>query len=56
MLPGAAITFVGLMHAPKLAWYAAPDFAHGFLLMALFFAWYAWRGVEPAMRGGALAD
>jgi AGZA family xanthine/uracil permease-like MFS transporter len=38
------------MHAPKLAWYAAPDFVHGYLLMALFFAWYAWRGVEPAAQ------
>jgi AGZA family xanthine/uracil permease-like MFS transporter len=47
-LVAAGMAFVGLMHAPKLAWYAAPDFVHGYLLMALFFAWYAWRGVEPA--------
>src|SRR5690606_5033756 len=47
-LVAAGMAFAGLMHAPKLAWYAAPDFVHGYLLMALFFAWYAWRGVEPA--------
>lgn len=47
-LVAAGMAFVGLMHAPKLAWYAAPDFVHGYLLMALFFAWYAWRGVEPS--------
>jgi AGZA family xanthine/uracil permease-like MFS transporter len=47
-LVAAGMAFIGLMHAPKLAWYAAPDFVHGYLLMALFFAWYAWRGVEPA--------
>ena len=29
VLPGAAIAFAGLMHAPMLAWYAAPDFVQG---------------------------
>lgn len=44
-LCSAGFSFVGLMHAPKLAFYAAPDYVMGYLVMALLFAWYAFRGV-----------
>ncbi|WP_339805227.1 NCS2 family permease [uncultured Marinobacter sp.] len=39
----AGFSFIGLMHAPKLGFYAAPDFVHGYLMMAVFFAWFAFK-------------
>ncbi|EXJ13121.1 MULTISPECIES: uracil permease [Nitrincola] len=39
-LIAAALSFIGLMHAPKLGFYAAPDFVQGYLIMAAFFAYY----------------
>ncbi|MBL1376006.1 hypothetical protein [Zobellella iuensis] len=43
-LCSAGFSFVGLMHAPKLGFYAAPEFVMGYLVMALLFAWYAFFG------------
>ncbi|SDM64674.1 putative MFS transporter, AGZA family, xanthine/uracil permease [Franzmannia pantelleriensis] len=37
----AGFSFIGLMHAPRLALNAAPDFALGYAVMALFFGFYA---------------
>lgn len=45
-LIAAALSFIGLMHAPKLGFYAAPDFVQGYLIMAAFFAYYVFK--EPA--------
>lgn len=36
-LIAACLSFVGFMHAPSLAFNAAPDFAVGYLLVAVFF-------------------
>ncbi|WP_447957802.1 NCS2 family permease [Vreelandella sp. EE7] len=40
-LVAAGFSFVGLMHAPKLALNAAPDFVLGYLAMALLFMYFA---------------
>lgn len=45
-LIAALLSFFGLMHAPRMGFYAAPDFVHGYLVMALFFAWFAWKGAR----------
>ncbi|WP_078381632.1 SulP family inorganic anion transporter [Sutcliffiella halmapala] len=42
-LIGAALSFVGLMHAPKLAINAAPDFAIGYILIAVFFVYCTYQ-------------
>jgi len=47
-LIAAALSFIGLMHAPKLGFYAAPDFVQGYLIMAAFFAYYVFK--EPAPK------
>jgi AGZA family xanthine/uracil permease-like MFS transporter len=39
----AGFSWLGLMHAPKLALNAAPDFAVGYLAMALLFAYFAFQ-------------
>lgn len=39
-LVGAVLSYIGLMHAPSLAIGAAPDFALGYVIMALFFVYY----------------
>ncbi len=39
-LVGAALSYIGLMHAPSLAIGAASDFALGYVIMALFFVFY----------------
>lgn len=39
----AGFSFVGLMHAPKLAFNAAPEFVLGYLSMALLFAYFAFQ-------------
>lgn len=45
----AGLSFIGLMHAPRLGFYAAPDFVHGYLIMAVFFAWFAFK--EKGSKG-----
>ncbi len=45
-LVAAGFSFVGLMHAPKLAFNAAPDFALGYVVMAAFFAYFALQGAK----------
>ncbi|MBD3897552.1 NCS2 family permease [Halomonas sp. ML-15] len=42
----AGFSFIGLMHAPRLAFNAAPDFAMGYVVMALFFGFYALQGAR----------
>src|SRR5699024_4383230 len=36
-LISAAMAYTGLIHAPKLAWNAAPEFALGYFILALMF-------------------
>ncbi|QJQ94047.1 MULTISPECIES: NCS2 family permease [Halomonadaceae] len=45
-LVAAAFSFVGLMHAPRLALNAAPDFMFGYLVMGLFFGWFAIKDID----------
>lgn len=42
-LCAAGFSFIGLMHAPKLAFNAAPDFMFGYLVMAVLFLYFAWQ-------------
>ncbi|UAL48459.1 NCS2 family permease [Sutcliffiella horikoshii] len=42
-LIGAFLSFVGFMHAPKLAVNAAPDFAIGYVLIAVFLVYCAYQ-------------
>lgn len=42
-LIAAGFSWLGLMHAPKLALNAAPDFVVGYLAMAVFFAYFAFQ-------------
>ncbi|WP_240455573.1 SulP family inorganic anion transporter [Halomonas faecis] len=39
----ALFAFVGLMHAPELAFNASPDFATGYLVMGGLFLYFAWQ-------------
>ncbi|MBP5980175.1 MAG: NCS2 family permease [Halomonas sp.] len=39
----AGFSFIGLMHAPKLAFNAAPDFVMGYLAMALLFMYFSFQ-------------
>ena len=39
----AGFSFVGLMHAPKLAFNAAPEFVMGYLAMALLFTYFSFQ-------------
>lgn len=39
----SGFSFVGLMHAPKLAFNAAPDFMLGYLAMALLFMYFSFQ-------------
>lgn len=41
-LIGAALAFVGLIHAPALSLGAANEFAIGYVIMGLFFFYYNW--------------
>ncbi|MDQ0252891.1 AGZA family xanthine/uracil permease-like MFS transporter [Evansella vedderi] len=43
---GAFFSFIGLMHAPELALNAAPQFVIGYIVMGLFFIYYAYKNVE----------
>ncbi|MED4017472.1 NCS2 family permease [Sutcliffiella cohnii] len=40
---GAFLSFIGLMHAPKLAINAAPDFSIAYIIIALFLYYYGWK-------------
>lgn len=42
-LVGAALSFVGFMHAPKLAWNAAPQYSMAYLLVAIFLGYCAYQ-------------
>ncbi|WP_440896715.1 NCS2 family permease [Amphibacillus sp. Q70] len=42
-LIAAFLSFVGFMHAPSLAFNAAPDFAIGYLLVTVFFSYCAFK-------------
>lgn len=44
-LTGVAFSFFGMMHAPELAFNAAPQYSIGYLVIAGIFAYYAIRGV-----------
>ncbi|MCQ9618060.1 hypothetical protein L1889_16420 [Paenalcaligenes niemegkensis] len=37
----AGMAFVGIIHAPKMAWYAAPDFVIGYLILAALFFYFS---------------
>lgn len=43
---GFLFSFFGIMHAPKLAFNAAPAYEIGYLLMAAYFIYYAYKGVR----------
>ncbi len=45
-LVAAACSFVGLMHAPELSFNASPDFSLGYLVMAAFFGWFAFKSAK----------
>ncbi|WP_096435145.1 uracil permease [Alteribacter populi] len=45
-LIGAAFSFTGLMHAPELAFNAAPQFSIGYLIMGMFFLFYAFQNIK----------
>lgn len=46
----AGFSFVGLMHAPELAFNAAPDFVMGYLAMALLFVYFEFQLRREAHR------
>lgn len=46
----AGFSFVGLMHAPELAFNAAPDFVMGYLAMAVLFIYFEWQRHREAQR------
>lgn len=39
----AGFSFIGLMHAPELAFYAAGDYMLGYLVMGALFLYFAWQ-------------
>ncbi|OEH85330.1 uracil permease [Desulfuribacillus stibiiarsenatis] len=43
---GAGLSFIGLMHAPKLAIGAANDFTIGYMIMAVFFLYFTLKKPE----------
>ncbi|WP_240757447.1 regulator [Nakamurella flava] len=46
---GAVLSFIGLIHAPQVAWAAAPGVALGYAMLALVLvAFAAWHGTRPA--------
>lgn len=55
-LVAAGFSFVGLIHAPKLAFNASPDFMVGYLVMGLFFGWFAFKGAEQERSLPAVSD
>lgn len=40
---GAGLSFIGIMHAPKLGLFAANDFTLGYVIMGIFFLYYAFQ-------------
>ncbi|OEF97552.1 uracil permease [Desulfuribacillus alkaliarsenatis] len=40
---GAGLSFIGIMHAPKLGVFAANEFMAGYIIMGLFFLYYAFQ-------------
>lgn len=42
-LVGAALSFVGFMHAPKLAWNAAPQYSMAYVLVSVFLVYCAYQ-------------
>lgn len=49
-ITGALFSFIGLMHAPALAFNAAPQYTIGYLIIAGMFAYYALRGVQTEVE------
>lgn len=43
---GALFSFIGLMHAPSLAFGAANQFALGYIIMGIFFIYYVFAGTK----------
>ncbi len=50
-LISAGLSFIGLIHAPSLAFNAAPDFVLGYILMAGLFGWYALQNKTVVEEG-----
>lgn len=53
-LVGALLSFVGFMHAPKLALNAAPDFAVAYVLVSAFLGYFAYQ--QNSIRVKELKD
>jgi AGZA family xanthine/uracil permease-like MFS transporter len=49
-LIGAFLSFVGFMHAPKLALNAAPDFAMGYVLVAVFLVYCTYKHANSTIK------
>ncbi|KPB04985.1 NCS2 family permease [Bacillus sp. CHD6a] len=49
-LIGAFLSFVGFMHAPKLALNAAPDFVIGYVLVAIFLVYCSFQHASSIVR------
>lgn len=47
---GVVLSFFGVIHAPELAFNASPQFAIGYLIMGLFFVYYAVKGVKASQE------
>lgn len=53
---GAVLSFIGLIHAPQVAWAAAPGVALGYAMLAIvLIGCAAWQGARPA-TDPAVAD
>ncbi|MFE8702797.1 NCS2 family permease [Cytobacillus sp. FJAT-54145] len=50
-LVGAFLSFVGFMHAPKLAFNAAPDFSVAYLLTSIFLVYCAYQHANSTVKG-----
>ncbi|SEM75083.1 putative MFS transporter, AGZA family, xanthine/uracil permease [Mesobacillus persicus] len=47
-LIASLLSFIGFIHAPKLAINAAPDYTIGYLLVAVLFGYYAWKEAKAS--------
>lgn len=45
---GALFSFLGIMHAPELAFNAAPQFTIAYLIVAVYFVYYVFAGVKDS--------
>ncbi|GGM24788.1 permease [Paraliobacillus quinghaiensis] len=45
-LVGAALSFAGFIHAPQLAWNAAPQYSLAYLLVSILFVYFAYQQAE----------